>query len=94
MMSLAQVLLSGLTVRGVYPGMNGREPRARRKGGFICPPVAVETEVRKHISGENMTPGVGLPTGFRTRSALRRENDAGTGVLDGISYEMRPPERK
>lgn len=34
MMSLAQILLSGLTVRGIYPGMNGREPRVRRKGGF------------------------------------------------------------
>ena len=74
MMSLAQILLSGLTVRGIYPGMNGREPRVRRKGGFICPPVAVESWMRK--------------------PHLRRENDAGTGVLDGIPYEMRPPAPK
>ncbi len=41
-----------------------------------------------------LTPERRLPTGFRTRCALRRESGAATGVPDGIPHEVRPPARK
>ena len=45
-------------------------------------------------SGEKATPQRGFPTGFRTRCALRRENDAGTVTLHVIAARTRPPAPK
>ena len=58
-----------------------------RSGGFAL------GRCRNAPSGEKTTPEQGFPTGFRTRHALRRVFDAGSGSSDGIPYEARPPAR-
>ncbi len=50
----------------------------RPSGAKMTPEERLRTLLlRKGASDENMTPKRGFPTGFRTRCALRRQNDAG-----------------
>ena len=50
--------------------------------------------VKESPSGEKTAPEQGFPTGFRTRCAFRRQNDAEDGAPHGIPYEMRLPAPK
>ena len=62
--------------------------KRRRRGGYR------RDSVRDALSGVEMTPQRRLSTGFRTRTAFRRRNDAGRRVPYVPAAGMRPPERK
>ena len=53
-----------------------------------------QNHVREGPSGAEMTPGGGFPTGFRTRRALRRRNDAGAKAPCAAAAGTRLPARK